>query len=273
MDESAIRLIQQTAIGDYNGKQERLNGTHTIALPSNFHLHDLEMYREHRRRFRGDMATSVLADFIAFTKNNVAPDQPTVGFIDARTMGATVFFNLGTKELPGHGDHTATLSLEKTAAYAALLAINGKPLGQQTLIDWLEDWQDNVRVGGFGGPLSSAIAAIRKITIAKKTEAESSVENFKATGSVLDEVEAKSSLGLPEKFVFTAEPYLGLAPREFVLQLRVLTGNAERAPSLVLRINQLEQAQEDIAQEFKAVLFRELDGAASLYIGGFKVGA
>ena len=51
MDESAIKLIQETAIGAYNGKQERMP-VGTIALPNNYEVVDLERYQPGRRRFR-----------------------------------------------------------------------------------------------------------------------------------------------------------------------------------------------------------------------------
>ena len=268
MDESAIKLIQETAIGAYNGKQERMP-VGTIALPNNYEVVDLERYQPGRRRFRGTFTTNLLADFIAYVKANAggaSGDDLAESYVDANDMAATTIFNLVNDGDPGHADWQAKLALDKTAAYSALLGINGRPLDQQQLIDFLEDWGSAIAVeGGLG----NAVAAIRQIQITQKREAESTVGNFAATGSVLDEVEAKSKQGLPAYLQFNTAPYLGLSERTFTLQLRILTGSDK--PKLTLRINELEKARESIATEFKEVLFRELAEAdLKIYIGSFK---
>lgn len=283
-NEEALKLLFQTAIGDYLGKQERLGGTGTIALPDNFNIHDLEKFQPVRRRFRGAYTTKVLADFVAYVIANAPAAAPVdagaidtrnvQGYVDAEAFAANVIFNLYDDGLPGHADWIGSLKLDKTAAYNALLAINGKPQTQQQAIDWLEDWggliEAQTDVGGLLHPmtLGNAIAAIRQIKISAKREEESGVGNLRTTGSMLDEVAASSRLELPAVFHFKTAPYLGLTDRDFELQLRILTGDDK--PKLVLRISYLEAVQEAIVTEFKEVLFRELDGRLPLYVGKFQ---
>lgn len=267
MDENAIKLIQQTAIAADAGQQERMPAG-TIALPSNFEVIDLERYMPGRRRFRGTFTTNVLADFIGYVTANTIEigDGDAECYVDANNMAATTIFNLvNSNGETGHADWKAKLALEQTAAYAALLGINARPLDQQQLIDFLEDWGSVIAVeGGLG----NAVAAIRQIQITQKRESERTIGNFAATDSVLDEVEAKSKQGLPAFFQFSAAPYLGLSSRTFTLQLRILTGSDK--PKLTLRINELETTKEAIATEFKEVLFRDLaDGKLKIYIGSF----
>lgn len=265
LDESALRLLFQTAIGDYNGKQERLSGTGAIALPDNFNLHNLEPYQPGRRRFRGAFTTSSLADFISYVKAHGGE-----GFIDADNLKARVFFNLGDKEAAGHADWHATLTPKPTAAYTAIQKINGARLDQKALTDWLEDWSTNLVPyieGSEYGSLGKAISAIRTITIKATSEQETTQQNFAASKSALDAVEAKSRLELPAGFGFVCTPYLGLQSRSFDLRLSVLTSSKD--PVLVLRIVQMEAQQESIVQDFKRVLIDEIGDAAKLVIGNF----
>lgn len=266
MDKSAIELIQQTAIAANNGRQERMPDG-TIALPDNFAIHNLEPYLPQRRRFRGRMLTASIADFVTFVKG-IGNGQ---GFIDADAHAATVFFNLGTKDAPGHADHTATLKLKPTAAFTALIKVDGARSDQRGLIDWIEDWASNLRAYGSGWAepksLTEALAAIRQVTIKASKETESTEEDFRGARSTLEEVEAKSRIGLPGGFFFTCEPYLGLPSREFQLRLAVITSSDK--PVLSLRIVRREAAEEAIAEDFKRVLIEEIGDAASMTIGTF----
>jgi uncharacterized protein YfdQ (DUF2303 family) len=276
MDYEALKLLIQTAIGDYNGKQERLTDTGMIALPDNFKLHDLEKYRDRRRRFRGHLQTNSLADFVGYTGSagDAGDGAPRAKvFIDADKLSATAFYDLGTINSPEHAEHTSTLALEATAPYAALLAIDGKRLDQRTLIDWIEDWAEYLSPYGADPgepkPFSSALAAIREVKITQKRETENNVGDFKQSRSVLEDVEASAKQGLPGGFLFRTEPYTGLPSREFRVRLALLSGD-EAKPLLSLRIIRLDLEKQEIAKDFKAELLRELDGKAVLTIGTFK---
>ena len=268
MYESAIRLIQQTAIAANDNRQARMPEG-TIALPDNFRIHDLEQFGEGRRRYRGAFSTASLSDFVTHVIDNKGESQ---GFIDAEKLSATVFFNLGDTELPGHGDWTATLQLKATAAYRALLGINGKYLSQRELIEWLEDWHNNVT--GFNGEddtyitASAAIEAIRKINIKSTKDSTHVEQERRASRSAMEEVEASAGPSLPQRVSFQCEPYLGLPQRNFALRLSVLTSHED--PMLVLRVAQLEEQQEAIAKDFKEALISEVGEAASMTIGTFK---
>lgn len=283
MDHAALELLFQTAIGDYNGKQARLEGTDTIALPANFSIIDLEKFKANRKRFRGSLQTNSLADFIAYVIRNAdtiteaAKDVGGTalqahGFIDAKKLSATALFNLGTIDKPGHGDWFATLSMEKTAAFAALTGADGKVFDQQTLIDFVEDWSPFIGFRtqtGEAMPTAIAITALRKINIKTTSNTETTQENFSGAVSSLDKVEASSQVGLPEGFSFTTEPYLGLPSRTFQVRLGIRTDSEK--PKLTLRIQQREAEEEAIAQDFKQVLQAGLEEKAVLTIGTFKL--
>ena len=66
---------------------------------------------------------------------------------------------------------------------------------------------------------------------------------------------------------FTAVPFMGLSPRAFSLRLSIMSGGS--SPRMKFRIVGLEKQQEEIAQEFKALLSKEIDDAAQMTLGTF----
>ena len=271
-----IELIQKTAVEAAGFRLLTSTGKTSpsaIILDQNERLHSLEPYQPGRDRYRGQLATTSLADFCSYVKASSA-GSGTVGFVNAEKMAATVFFNLGTTTEPGHGDWLATLSMQATAAFAAMQAIDGKKFSQPELIEWLEDWSD-VLVADFessvvvteSASLTKAIAALRKLKITAKGEATHNHGDFKGSSSTLEEVEASSQDVLPIGFRLAGAPYEGLSVRSFFLKLSVLTG-AEK-PQLVLRWKRKETQVEEIAREFKRVLSEGLGTGIPLTIGTF----
>lgn len=269
MDDSAIKLIQGSAI-----EADRIRGLHLekglqIALPNDVVIHDLEQYQAGRRRFRGTLRTDSLSDFVGYVKRR-AGDGQTPGFIDSEKLSANVLFNLGNEQNPGHADDVAKLALKPTAPYAALLAINGRQVPQKDALDWLQDWSAHVAFYNESDeamPAAAAITAIRKITIRATAESTTTQENFRANRSVMEDVEARGASVLPSEVRFTCTAYPGLPDRTFRLRLGVLT-NTDK-PVLTLRVRNLEAEQEAIAQAFKRVLLDELEASATLTIGTF----
>lgn len=266
MDETSVRAIEQLAIAANDNRQARMPEG-TIALPDNFKIHDLEKYLPLRRRFRGAFATASLADFVTYVKAHAGGE----GFIDGDQLAAKVFFNLGTVEKAEHADWTATLQLKATAAYRALLAVNGQRKTQRDMIEWLEDW--NRYLGALTGEannaitIGAAIEAIRKINITSKKDTTHVQDERRASLSSMEEVEASAGPSLVKHITFVCEPYLGLPGRTFDLRMQVLTSHDD--PLLILRVASLEEQQEEIAKDFKEALLSEVGDSATLTIGSF----
>lgn len=273
MDKSAIEQLQQSAGAASEAVQKGLPPG-IFAVPESINLEkltldDIERHQPGRSRFRGIMHTHVVTEFASYVKARAGGE----GYIDGDNLKATVFFNLGTKEAPGHGDHRAVLSMKQTAPYAAMCKADGARSDQRGLIDWLEDWTPNLQAiantpdGGSVIPWAQAVQSIREVTISAKKEVESREGDFNAGRTAMEEIEARSKLGLPSGFLFRCEPYMGLSAREFFLRLSVLTSGDK--PVLTLRVVQKEVHQEAIAEEFKALLLNEVGDAAAMTIGAF----
>lgn len=238
------------------------------ALPEDVKIHNLEIFQALRSRFRGTLNTNSLRDFANYTiSRNGAEAQ---GFINQDDMSCKVFFNLGDEITPGHADDVAILKLKPTAAYKALQEIAGKKLSQRDLAEWIEDWHLSLVAGKEGGgtmTISAAIASVRNITIEARSSATSSEHNFGASRSAMDSIEAASAESRIEALFFELIPYEGLGTRVFTLKLSIFTGDDK--PTLKLRWAGEEQQVEEIAQEFKTTLAKEVGGSATLTLGTF----
>src|SRR5690554_352853 len=276
-DNSALheytKAVQATEIQAFI--QQQTNDT-AVALPEGVKIADLEQYLENRRRYRGTMNTKLIAEFVEFVTSSIEGYSNFTGdnfpcFINPQHMRAVAYFNLGDVDNPGHGDHQAKLSLQKTEAFQELLGINGKRFDQRQLAEWLEDWIDHLQTFGEDGTkelsLAASVAAIRRITVGISAEATSEEQTFSSRRSAMAEVEAKHKDQLPAFLKFTCEPYQGLQERTFTVRLSLITGEK---PQISARIVRLETAQEDMAKELEEKLRSGFeDSEVRTFVGEF----
>ncbi len=276
MERDAIQLIQDTAIAAHLQVVPDNLRQHVALLPGGG-LVDLEQYQQGRRRYRGTYATQSLADFVAYAREHGASGTAAQGFVDIRDkLQAVMFFNLGDRSDPGHGDWRAVLALQQMAAFAALLAINGKSLSQRDVQTFIEDWphaiaavtvsDDGTRIAW---PHSKLLAALRRLTINRASRTDTTEGAYSANASVLESVEASSEAGLPDLLTFTTVPYLDLPTRTFDLRLAISSADASEKPRLTLRVIELEAHKEAIAQQFKEALRKGLGEGFPLMVGAF----
>lgn len=88
------------------------------------------------------MDTTSIDDFLRHSTGYASKKEPACCFIDADNMTSRSVFNIGTLEDPGHADNVAAITLNQTAPFHALLAINGDRLKQKQIAEWLKDWSD-----------------------------------------------------------------------------------------------------------------------------------
>lgn len=248
-----------------------VGGNDLVVLPESAKLQNLEQFKPLRDRFRGSLKTHALRDFAKYVEQRAYIDFSGRGFVDQDAMAAHIIFNLGTNDFAGHGDDTATLTLKPTAAYSALQSILGRPLSQQQLAEWLEDWAPHLQASASDETLSiaQAISGIRKMTIKATAQRDSVVGDFSGSRSTMDEIEAKSQETLPTAFSFSTVPFEGLPIALIPLRMSVITGDT---PQLKLRWVGEETQREEFARQFKGVLEQEVGGFVPLTIGTFTLG-
>lgn len=230
----------------------------TVALPSDYKVHDLEQYLPNRRRARGTMSTNSLASFAEYTKAHAEPGASV--FVEQESMSATSVLNLGNPGEPGHADNRAKLQLKRTAAFSALVNIaTGQGHKQTTVAEFLEDWPDMVSCFNDAGPITNtkAIAAVRKLTIESMRKLESSEQSLSTTRSAFESVQATSVDPIPTTLVFRCVPYNDLAERVFAIRVSILTGSDK--PHVALRIVTPETHNEQMAQELADLITQEFE--------------
>jgi len=266
LTKEAIQLITDTAL-EASGNALATQ-TPTIVLPEGCQVVTLEKWQAGRSRFRGIYSTHSLADFSTYVSDRAVANAK--GFIDQDEMTCTLLFNLGTDALPGHADDRAVLRLKASAGYKAAQAIGGRAMSQKDLSDWIEDWNQFLSAADENGQsmtIAKAIAAVRTITIKAASESDHTVGETSASRSTLDQIEARSKETLPATLLFNVIPYEGLTEQQIMLRVSVITSGAQ--PVLKLRWVGEEVQREDIAQEFKTVLQRNIGEAATLSLGAF----
>ena len=255
MTKDAVQHIQESGNIPAIIKQVSDQGTQipVAIVPESMNGLSLEKYMEYAARYRQKYKTTSIEDFIAY--NEKFDVKGATCFVNAEDMDAKSIFDLGTTEQAGHKEHTAILTLKKTAAFKALCNINGRQLGQKDAAEFIEDWADNIKVFTKAGDSMTAKAAaksLQDLTIEAAREVNSKVSDFGESMSAMERIEAKNQDTLPAEINCKCLTYQGLTTEEFTLRVGVLTSGEK--PKLVLRILQLEAKEEEIAEEFKAKL-------------------
>ncbi|PHM45913.1 hypothetical protein Xmau_00304 [Xenorhabdus mauleonii] len=271
LDSTAISQIQEMSIAASSLDVIKSANFPAALISENYRIESLEEFELLRYRFRGEMKTTSIDDFVKYSIGYSG--EGTRCFIDAEKMRAESIFNLGTLSRPDHADNTASVTLKKTAPFRSLLDINARKQRQKDLAEWLEDWHEHLTAFDSDGnvlDIKKAVAAIRRITIEATQSQDHEEHDFSGKRSVLESVEAKSKEVMPAVFEFKCVPYDGLSERRFKLRYSILTG--DNVPVLILRIVQLEAKEEAIAGEFRDLLTIEFqDANIETFIGNFSI--
>lgn len=275
-DKDAIQLLAQAeSISAAAAAVEGAIGSEfgTVALPSEFTVHDLEKTLPLRRRARGIMTTSSVVPFAEYVGVHKEPGAAV--FVDQDNMTAVAVLNLGTPNDPGHADNIAKMVAKRMAAYTALLQhASGSGLAQAKAAEFLEDWPGYFKFFKEATEIApgQAIAAVRKLTIEAMRKLESTEQQLSATRSAFESVSATSTEPLPTTIYFNCVPYHGLKERQFVLRLGVQTGGKD--PAIVLRIVNKEQHEEEMAAELAELVASSLSASGvPVMVGKYQVTA
>jgi len=255
MDASSIEKIQESAaVLDANAV---LNDKKTVSphiiVPKSMQIESLESMMPHASHYKLHYRTTSIKDYISYCK--ASAEANTTCFIDDGECESETVFDLGSNEVPGHKYHKARLSLNKTAAFKALLNINGYTLNQREASDFLENWIDEITAyNSSEQTMHNSIAAksLREISIEALAEQSSNVGDFSESASAFEKIEAKNQDQIVAAFKFTCTPYLDFQDRNFYFKVRILTSSDK--PKIVFNLMQLEKHQEEISNEFKEII-------------------
>lgn len=268
LDKEAILALRQSEEIDSanNAILQSIGQRGLLALPTSFNLHDIEKNLEFRLRSRGKMVTTCIDDFAAYTKDQTDSDSGCTVFV-SDDIKATAVLNLGTPDHPGHADNLAVLDLQPSAAYKALLKMDGTPVSQKLAVEFCEDWLDNITFCEGSGTISKgqALNALRTVTIEAARKIESVSGNLSETMSAFEKIEASTAGGaFPDLLMFSCVPFEGLASRIFAARISVLTGSEK--PQLVLRVQRLQSHIEEMSAELVNKVRTALAGSTAITV-------
>ncbi|MEM6485315.1 MAG: DUF2303 family protein [Pseudomonadota bacterium] len=240
-------------------------------VPSSHDIQSVEYAMPNRVRYRTGLKTSSLTDFIEMSEEDISGLPGQACLIDADKMSAKTYFNLGDAVKPGHGDHWAQLTLERTSEFSELLKVDGQANTQKAAAEWLEDWREYL-TPVWDGQLDSrhtmqgAITTVRNVKIEATASVDHSVGDFSASKTGIEQIEARGrDLPLPSHFLFKCFPYDGLSERDIAVRLSFTTGDK---PKFTFRIVRKTHLESQLADEFKAAVRDLLVGfEGRVYIG------
>ena len=255
LSKEAIQHLEKTVLlENVNVELSQIEAkSNLLVVPDGFKISNLESNMQYRDSYRFNFETKSIKDFGEYCKE--FDKDGAKCFVNSDNMQAKTVFDLGTENEPLHQRHTAKLRLDKTAAFKALLRINGERLSQKEAANFVEDWADNMKVfSKHGDQMNIGMAAkqLREITIEQVSNVDSKVGDFGESMASMEKIEAKNQDVIPAVIEFTCNPYHGLANREFIVRVSILTGGSK--PEISLRIIKLEAQEEDMAEEFKEIL-------------------
>jgi uncharacterized protein YfdQ (DUF2303 family) len=278
LDKSAIELLQVAAALAI--VTESTNATQPlmplVAVPDGISIKSLENHMPGRMRFRGRMQTTLLAEFVQYIAGRKYHGEMHC-FVNADDMEANHIFNYGNEQVAGHCDDTASVKLDRTAEYKALLQFSGSKLLQRDFAEFIEDWSHLITCKSEDGAdvsLAKAISAIRRITVTAGVKSESEQRNFSTERSALESISINAENSLPAEIHFRCSPYIGLPETTFELRVAALTSKDQ--PLLIARIKRHELLQQEFANQFSLQLQTLFDDAKlelPVTIGKFSVSA
>lgn len=267
MDKSAIAHIQQSSgiTEILSAIKEQKTQVPLMLAMDNMKVSSLEDYMPNASRYRLCFRTDSIEDFLEY--NTLHDQEGASCFIDPDQMSAISVFDLGTVDLPGHMQNKAKLELIRSSQFRAVWNINGDHLRQKEAGEFIEDWADNIVAYALDGEkmlTTKAVRSLQNLTIESAREVNSTVSDFGESMTAMERIEAKDKDNIPAFIDFTCEPYRGLPKRTFRLRVGILTGGDK--PQIKFRIIQAEQAQEEMAKEFKKIL---VEGSENLTLKSF----
>jgi len=257
---------------------KRLDGKNAIAVPSNFSVIKTDHFEKFRDQFKAVFRTDSLAAFEGYAASMIAERLPGTKsiacFLSPGDTGsnesdpsATIIFDIGSPEQPGHALNRAILKPEKTAPYKNILRINGHKTEQEALAEWIQDWSDfiipqyaeNIQIMDTDprAKVNHALHSIRNIKISTVGSNESKSHELGRELSSMEKIDAQSNdtSPLPIGFLFTCKPYTDIKEMSFSLRLSVIIPKSKDSDFyFVLRIIAKEESDAKVLEEYKTCI-------------------
>ena len=190
----------------------------SIATPAGAAHRIVDLYVEaqktapHPRRKTGAVTVNDAESFVTYVGRHATADTEVWASVERRQLIAVLNGNgpTGVGD-PGHGDHTATLSLQYTPAWRAWDALNGQLVPQVVFANHIED-----RLVDIVEPSAAELLIIAQTFQSKKSVDYESAHRLSDGQTVLEYREQvttgagkKGEIEIPESFTVALAPFRG----------------------------------------------------------------
>lgn len=264
--ETEAATVAAIAIASTEPDELEVDRLYTLVTPKGGEHHVIDTYRlgdEYRaqpRRATGAYTHGTVESFIRYVQRHHSADATTV-WIDQINARVRAVLNDHAEDLPGWGDHNASVALVKTPEWTHWLKNDGQYLDQEAFAEHLQD--------GITEIVDPAAATMLEVaqTIQGKTKADwktaTRLDNGEVAFTYQEEIEAKAGrsghLEIPQRMVLTIVPFYGEQPAviEARLRYRIHQGNLkigyklERPHEIVLAV--MRGVADRLSEQFGAV--------------------
>lgn len=170
--------------------------------------------------------------------------------------------NHGTIDAPEWGDDKAMLTLKQTPIYSAILSACARKHSQESMIEFLEDWSDELAPfidveASYPASIRQAISAVRRLKIKAKGDKTIEQGDMRASMSAMEEIEAQGDTDpLPVLIQYTGPIYEGLGACTVAMRLKVHLN--KEVPEFGLRVMSAEKLADQIAKDITAKIAGEV---------------
>lgn len=258
--ENVNTILENSALNFANDKLDQSKDV--LFINHETKIADLEKYSKTKRRMNGSFETNSIAALAEFAVSTIkeSSEIDTPSCFVGEDGKASLFFNFGSIENPLHQDLTGSVSLKKTAIFKAIENLKDEQLTQRELAEFIEDFNDYIVALDKNGEeilQSSAIAAIRDMSIEAQRNVGQKSEDYRDESSAFASVEAKFKGATPAYLKFNIQPFSEMSEYQFIFRISVLTTN-DRI-NLTLRCARWDEILEAVNVEFQEKLTEKLE--------------
>lgn len=254
------------------GEPVLFNGEPVYAVvASDAKLVSLERYRNAPARRRADVQLSDAAAFAAYVGAYRGPDAAVFADVLAGVfVGVLDYHAAGEAGAPAWAHHRATLKLAHTPEWRAWAEIDGKPLEQSALADFLED-----HIGEIADPAGATLVELaRVLTVTHGSTFVSTTPGASHTVKVSYTTDERAAgagdVTLPTRITLGIAPFEGTDRYRLGVRLRVVVSRPENRPAFVrfvLTRIMPDRVTRDAAAAVRAAIAAELGAGVRLFDG------
>lgn len=251
------------------------------ALSQDIQLHDIERYLPHPKRQAGTFGTASIDDFVQYISANAGADGSAGStlLIDEDKLAAIAILDFGSRQLPGHKNLKAILTLETTSTLLAFKKLAEKTeVGQREFAEFIEGHFGNCEFYRESGDAlgvidtKAALKAIGSVDAERIKRSNSTVAPLSASASTFEQITiSDATASLPTRMVFTCAWRYGLPEVSVSCRIRILADEESSKVGFCIDPIDMNAAKRQSAQDLQKILRERLQSeAVSIYLGSFQ---